>query len=1423
MNSVQGMVIIEIRDADTLELKNTITKTNVINISMFYNDLQLPSATYGWNSNSGSTAAPANIAVSGRIIKPNNPTLILYGTGQTSYSDTSYPGHPATNYEKRIQSSTVTAWEFTDGSPPYVERKGRFDSPATIQTINSIYLTGASNINRPATSIGLTTPCIQNPGEVLDITYRIQFYETASLNSAGAWTSPTLFRHGYIATRLFPSQQSASPHNVMGSFLQMPDTSQYNELRRFAVVQNPLHILTTYDGDYSYDYFKMVFNSIIEKDEWNGEIFSTAHIGGRYTSSYLVPNAGTTELPVHTSTEMVMPMMPDGFAFKPIQPIQNHSKDAIEWGLDVDFLATSQGNLTVNGDNWTNPDWPEFWRVEFTKTGAVGTSNYYFRNRRLLGFNDISYTPKLEQRCWDMFNNKDTTTIATHDRGHGIHSMENNEEYGVDSYIAWDDTGINIHRINKTLIIAYDATTTPALPVTYLRHVAVDGSDNIWVACKDTGLYRITTPWNPATATITRMTSVTNSLFPTSDAACYGVATGTNGSIWAVLDGALSHTTNPTATTPTFTNYNPTTPTVFDYTEVTNDWTQVKYLRVDRNSPDNELAVIFRTGNNEKIAWWSLAGVAYEGPESGSHIGSYPNNDNWGIHAVNVSHRGNMWGRVGPNFNDPIQLLVWGTTSNFDRSVRNSEGYSTPTFLYDYYDTPYFGNSGILFDPTSTSSKQGIAITSPDGISFATAQSYGGITGGLNATTGMTWQNRRAGGMAIYVSDWLYYAQYYRQAVDEHVINQFSPHYDHHNDPLNGQHSPSEELCWDKYHWNGSAWELNYFAPAIDTSSGTAYPADRHNFDTESHRFTGRSMIDASAAFDANNFSAAATATFAANITLEAKEDSSDYVYDDRRAKKQDFPVTIFDFSTKTRRLKLMVKTLGTSSIALYEDGTETILATGLVNGNTHRIVASINGTSVDVYVDSVQVGSTVTLSSAFDWTNTTPELKAYIGCRAYYWEIPQRHATWEAEFFRGYMTNVQLWNVAWNTTDISNDFANTAGVIVSQPGANLIARYELTQSLEGLETKATHATAEIMDEGITIAFNEGTSGDSFVATDYYTFGVVDGVLKDNSMSFTRAMSVYHKPVDHEFTTFKNESGTSVIEGAATSQVIEPVIFKGNQVLINNSSSATPANDQRVVDQYPGKLYRAYAGSYSTGNSWSWSGIQGGQSHQFIENDGYFEFSPAAADTHAMCGLTDDTTILPNDSSNGNHLVTAAYMMRLEPNGTIDIVENGILIVADVGTYTLDTIFRIRKTSTVVTYHIDDGVTETLLHTSSIAATAPLYAMAVFPYQSFGIVDAVMSYTRLDNMLTIGDPITLTGSFNPNFLLVDSQDPTSYEIFIDGNPAVVIEQHDVTYQEIVFPAVGEVYLDGKAGWLIFNSADIGKTVTGRVTVIYDEL
>ena len=333
--SLQGIVTLNFRDADTMEIKRTVVTKNSICIGGVYSTIM--NATYDFFNNSSGKFSAHNILIGDRICSNNMRTM-----GTAFFNKT---GESAV-----FESSEQSPWTFFEGSPDYAEKVGRFLAPGSDRTINVIGLNDVTQWNGKLgfATASLGTPCIQTTSEVLDVTYRIQFFyqtpDPALLPVAANYGQDIARKLSINNSRKFPGYGTfmfqAVP--VDGSMFngQLVDTS--NAITSSLVIKNHLK------NEYTLN--KGITSNI-------GVIMRSIGYGGVGDSMYI----DDAFPPMSTAWA---PIAPPSFVNKPIQTIHNHAVDAIEWGLDVDFLATGQGALTVDGSSWTDPDWPEFWRID---------------------------------------------------------------------------------------------------------------------------------------------------------------------------------------------------------------------------------------------------------------------------------------------------------------------------------------------------------------------------------------------------------------------------------------------------------------------------------------------------------------------------------------------------------------------------------------------------------------------------------------------------------------------------------------------------------------------------------------------------------------------------------------------------------------------------------------------------------------------------------------------------------------------------------------------------------------------------------------------------------------------------------------------------------------------------------------------------
>ena len=166
----------------------------------------------------------------------------------------------------------------------------------------------------------------------------------------------------------------------------------------------------------------------------------------------------------------------------------------------------------------------------YTQTGGNGIAKYNFSYAPTTGFvgntfasthYDLAYTERRTTK-WQGYEN--TTLVGMH--GSSGELPCNWEEYSDTKFVLFDDTGITITDIANGGAVTFDATTNPALPVTKIAQIAVNFSNkDVWVACSNTGLYKIQDAFG--TPVISKITTING----TNINAAYAVSLGYNNSI----------------------------------------------------------------------------------------------------------------------------------------------------------------------------------------------------------------------------------------------------------------------------------------------------------------------------------------------------------------------------------------------------------------------------------------------------------------------------------------------------------------------------------------------------------------------------------------------------------------------------------------------------------------------------------------------------------------------------------------------------------------------------------------------------------------------------------------------------------------------------------------------------------------------------
>lgn len=623
----------------------------------------------------------------------------------------------------------------------------------------------------------------------------------------------------------------------------------------------------------------------------------------------------------------------------------------------------------------------------------------------------------------------------------------------------------------------------------------------------------------------------------------------------------------------------------------------------------------------------------------------------------------------------------------------------------------------------------------------------------------------------------------------------------------NGKDTPFEEFVWRRYNYKsvGSpiGWIEGYHFPATDTS-GRGIDGIRENFETENHRFRGRSSIDISASAGAT-FAGSPQTWTAAFTVVEPETKTAIHDGDTRQCLLSglDNGVTTFKFFLDDGSGNVAIDSFGT---------TQTFGSTPAFGGSpaVSTLVLSVDGNQATCYLDGVQLGSTLTIDPQ-SLENVSGDLELRVGASVYHEDAGGNFLRRIKDFYLGRLRNVQLWNSAWDATDASNHQASPFGVIGSEPIGNLEARFELNptgspaQDLTGLETKPTHVSFDDLDNGITLSFGAGSPLGNFVATDFYSFGAVDGLLKDNAVSYTFNAHFYHTESQNNFSEIEDTINSPGVSGSPASAVVPASGGQVTEPVTWRISSSTDFLDT-VFLKRPGQI-----GATNTSNAFASCNQIG---FQYIDTTGgYFEARPAQAFGEMYLGLTDSTS-----ASN----TAMDYSFYLKSDGTYDVRQLNVVPGGGPSsvTYTEGDLFRITRVSgspDTIEYRVNN----VLVYTSTVAPTgnlSPAWATTFNGADGMAAAyDCSINWNRPANILDVGDSLVSTGKYDPTFYCFDSIGGS----VVIGSPEVEMQLTNNLNDRLldIAPVPGEVVMVGDTGHLVFNAADQGLPVRCSLTLL----
>jgi hypothetical protein len=501
-----------------------------------------------------------------------------------------YNGSLAGNLKKEDQRISNLFYPLE--SPPFGEIVSRLNPPGTPRTINSIGLKDNNETTNTFCYTQLTIPCIQGQFEFVDIYYRIQFSGSAGINYAN--NKAYLDFAGYF----FNLSRDFRLDSTFTGFTKYPFLSYTNLSIDNAILiyDNSSYGIISFKGTTPIStYYKSKWIISGNYNFGTGKIFSTL-LHGKSSD-----NKTCYDYTPYEQNRIIQ----NGFWQK--------STSTVPF-FDANNFGSSQGIINLIDDTWT-AKFPDMFRIEFGTTGNTGVATYKFKTRKFLGFTGNNYT---DIAINSPYRNYQESAIA------GLHGWDLTKcidilRYSDTQIVQYDTTGVTLLDVYTGDFTTWDAVTTPALPVTSLRQVAIDITNSkIYCACRDTGLYEIDVIGN----TVTNLVS-TN---------CYGVDVGTK--IWAMFNGSLRNSDNWAVTVP------------FTFVGISNgNWDKTQFLKADPIHADHRIGIIREvTTGNYGVVWFDSTLINGVTGYNGSQIREFPG-------SVDICDTSDFWATFGIKLN----------------------------------------------------------------------------------------------------------------------------------------------------------------------------------------------------------------------------------------------------------------------------------------------------------------------------------------------------------------------------------------------------------------------------------------------------------------------------------------------------------------------------------------------------------------------------------------------------------------------------------------------------------------------------------------------------------------------------------------------------------------------------------------------------
>jgi hypothetical protein len=504
-----------------------------------------------------------------------------------------------------IPGETSPIW-FEDITPNFGQIINQFPAPGASRTFDSVGLALLSpnndvvppgDVNAALTTVLLTIPCTQGASEILTIFYFIKvidnyrkYFNARFLKDFGG----SIFGIKQCTLDYLASSYTNTPSQPYND-LYFPESARL-------ISRPPISDGTSWNtGITVSDHYKWketrewtIANSGIsgQSDQEIGRIFNSFLVGRNNTmepkevtpanTNYIKGAAVSERTDTAYRMQRYRPRqvsMSSGYTARipPFQPTWGHRPGGSKPFFEPLYKERGNGGLTVAGA-WAD-DMPNMYRIEITKDGSVGTSEYKFSKRYHIGFEGNTWTNRLNAIA---FRNPNVPASV------GMHgwNIEDNDllRFSNTQIVQYDADGLTLLDLLTGAYTNFDVDSTPALPVSTLRQCAVDTTNKlIYAACRDTGLYVIDVTAN----TVTQIKT----------APCYGVDVGVSNIAYGLFEGSLNNSSNWTVDLP------------ISFTGLTDsNWSKCFFIKCNPSNTDKQIALIIETPGSpasRTILWYS--------------------------------------------------------------------------------------------------------------------------------------------------------------------------------------------------------------------------------------------------------------------------------------------------------------------------------------------------------------------------------------------------------------------------------------------------------------------------------------------------------------------------------------------------------------------------------------------------------------------------------------------------------------------------------------------------------------------------------------------------------------------------------------------------------------------------------------------------